>query len=71
MELRTEQQFRKIHNSCENGNWNKASKEVIEYGFFAEDLIDMNIRLEGLFSDKYDIARLIEQATKIRYNGNN
>ena len=62
---RTDKQFESIADSCENGNWTFAAKECIEYGFFANDLINKNKKLK-LFSDIYDLVELIEIATKLR-----
>lgn len=62
---RTDEQFESIAENCLNGNWTDAAKECIEYGFFANDLINKNKKLE-LFDDIYDLVELIEIATKIR-----
>lgn len=62
---RTNEQFESIADNCLNGNWTDAAKECIEYGFFANDLINKNKSLE-LFDDLYDLAELIEIATKLR-----
>ena len=40
-DYRTKEQFDEILESATNGNWEQAKKEVIEYGFFANDLIKM------------------------------
>ena len=62
---RTNEQFESIAINCFNGNWTDAAKECIEYGFFANDLINKNKSLE-LFDDLYDLVELIEMATKLR-----
>ena len=62
---RTDEQFESIADNCLNGNWTDAAKECIEYGFFANDLINKNKSLE-LFDDLYDLVELIEIATKLR-----
>lgn len=62
---RTEEQFISIADNCINGNWSDAAKECVEYGFYAADLIRFNQDLE-YFDDLYDIAELIEMATKLR-----
>ena len=62
---RTNEQFESIADNCFNGNWTDAAKECIEYGFFANDLINKNKSLE-LFDDLYDLVELIEIATKLR-----
>jgi len=62
---RTDEQFESIADNCFNGNWTDAAKECIEYGFFANDLINKNKSLE-LFDDLYDLVELIEIATKLR-----
>lgn len=65
-EYRTEAQFIEIAENCLNGNWSDAGNNCVEYGFYANDLINWNKELE-LFSDLYDLTELIEIATKIRY----
>jgi len=64
-QFRTEEQFESIAENCYNGNWTDAANECIEYGFYANDLINYNKELE-LFSDLYDIAELAELAMKLR-----
>lgn len=67
---RTEEQFIDIAENCLNGNWNDAANDCVEYGFYAVDLIRFNQELE-LFDDLYDIAELIELASKKRYGKEN
>ncbi len=62
---RTDEQFESIAENCLNGNWTDAAIECINYGFFANDLINKNKSLE-LFDDIYDLVELIEIATKLR-----
>jgi hypothetical protein len=39
-EYRTVEQFNTIADSAINGNWSTAFKEVEQFGFFADDLIE-------------------------------
>lgn len=64
---RTDEQFEEIAENCLNGNWSDAAQNCVDYGFYANDLINKNKELE-LFDDFYDIAELIEIATKLRYS---
>lgn len=64
-EFRTNEQFEEIADNCLNGNWSDAAQNCVDYGFYANDLINKNKELE-LFDDLYDIAELIEIATKLR-----
>lgn len=64
-EFRTNEQFEEIADNCLNGNWSDAAQNCVDYGFYANDLINKNKELE-LFADLYDIAELIEIATKLR-----
>jgi hypothetical protein len=64
-EFRTSEQFEEIADNCLNGNWSDAAQNCVDYGFYANDLINKNKELE-LFDDLYDIAELIEIATKLR-----
>ena len=64
---RTQEQFQEIVDSCTNGNWTQAANECIEYGFYAQDLINAQEACDfGGFEDLTDIATLIEMATEIR-----
>jgi len=64
-EYRTEEQFCDIADNCLNGNWRDAAAQCVEFGFYANDLINFNKQLE-LFEDLYDIAELIEMAQELR-----
>lgn len=69
---RTDKQFEEIIESATNGNWRQAAEECIEYGFYANDLINKynNYKEEyGGFSyfEVTDISILVELATEIRY----
>jgi hypothetical protein len=74
-EYRTQEQFEEIVENTINGNWTDAGRDCVEYGFYANDLIQMNKENKengGItFDDDYDIAELIEIATKLRYTNNN
>ena len=39
-EYRTLEQFEEIADNCLNGNWTDAAKGCVEYGFYANDLIN-------------------------------
>jgi len=66
-EYRTNEQFEEIAENCLNGNWSDAGQNCVDYGFYANDLINKNKELE-LFDDIYDLVELIEIATKKRYS---
>ena len=65
-EYRTEEQFESIAENCLNGNWTDAAEECMEFGFWANDLKKANEELE-LFTDLYDLMRLVELTQKLRY----
>lgn len=69
-EYRTQEQFEEIVDHTINGNWHDAGRDCVTYGFYANDLIKMNTENKedgGItFDEDYDIAELIEIATKIR-----
>lgn len=65
MEFRTDEQFETIWENCLNGNWSDAGQNCVDFGFYANDLINKNKELE-LFDDIYDLVELIEIATKLR-----
>ena len=65
-QYRTDEQFEEIWENCLNGNWSDAGKNCVEFGFYANDLINKNKELE-LFDDIYDLVELIEIATKLRH----
>lgn len=69
-EFRTTEQFLEIVDSCLNGNWTTAAEECVKFGFYANDLIrkQEELSVDGLgFDDPCDIARVIESATRLRY----
>lgn len=62
---RSLEQFEEIADNCFNGNWSDASKNCVDYGFYANDLIKFNKEYK-LFDDIYDLVELIEIATQKR-----
>ena len=69
MRYRTDAQFEEIINSCINGNWTYAIKECVEYGFFAQDLINKQeaYQSEGLHTiEDLDLCILVEGAERLR-----
>ena len=63
---RTTEQFNEIIHSAINGNWTQATKEVEEYGFYANDLIQAYNELAESFGvedleylNREDLALLI------------
>ncbi len=69
MNYRTDAQFEEIINSCINGNWTYAIKECVEYGFFAQDLINKQeaYQSEGLQTiEDLDLCILVEGAERLR-----
>ena len=65
MEYRTAEQFETIAENCINGNWKDAAKNCIEYGFYANDLINHQEQT-NLFDDLTDLAILAELAAELR-----
>lgn len=39
-EYRTQEQFAEIVETMTNGNWTQAAKDCVEYGFYANDLLN-------------------------------
>lgn len=71
-EYRTAEQFQEILDSMYNGNWTQAAKECVEYGFYANDLLnayDTAFNGEVEVETLRDFVELIEMATKLRYQG--
>lgn len=70
--MRTKKQFKSILKNAENGNWEDAAKECVEYGFYASDLISMHEERKSngkrTFKDETDLAVLVEVAMEHRYN---
>ena len=68
MEYRTQEQFEEIVENCINGNWTAASRQCLEYSFYASDLIKFNRESDFInFDEEADIAILVEIATRMRY----
>ena len=67
MEYRTEEQWETICENAVNGNWQDAGQNCVDFGFYANDLIN-NYENEDfhLLDDPTDIAILVEIAMKIR-----
>ena len=66
---RTVEQFETIVNNCENGNWGDAAQNCVDFGFYAQDLINKQNEYDftGIgFADLSDIALVAEQAQKLR-----
>lgn len=74
-EYRTQEQFEEIVENTINGNWSDAGRDCVTYGFYANDLIQMNKENKEnggiIFNEDYDIAELIEIATRLRYTDDN
>jgi len=72
MEYRTDKQFEGIKQSIYNGNWTQGAKEVVLYGFYANDLLKALREYNDMFGfddeDKGmdDMVLLIEMATELR-----
>lgn len=73
-EYRTDEQFAEIVDSFQNGNWTQAAKECVEYGFWANDLLNAFRRtIEPASDDEYnfetacDLVLLAEMAAEERY----
>lgn len=70
-DYRTPEQFREIVDSMINGNWSQAARECVDYGFYAQDLLnaleaDDNWE-EGDTSLLPDLVLLAELAAEVRY----
>jgi hypothetical protein len=66
---RTDEQFEEIIDSCLNGNWTYAIKECVEYGFFAQDLINKQEEFQEMGMntiEDIDLCILSEGAEKLR-----
>ena len=66
---RTVEHFETIVNNCTNGNWSDAAQNCIDFGFYAQDLINKQSEYDftGIgFEDLTDIALLAELAQKLR-----
>lgn len=71
-EYRTQEQFEEIFETIQNGNWTQGAKDCVEYGFYANDLINAfedtfayesnDERYEGM----KDLCLLAEMAQKER-----
>lgn len=71
MTYRTMEQFEEIVDSAINGNWTQAAEECIEYGFYANDLINRYKEMienvgELAYFEPTDLALLAEEAERIR-----
>ena len=69
MDYRTEEQYQTIIENMENGNWTDAAKKCVEFGFYAQDLINAYEKYNEYIylEDKFDFATLIEMATELRF----
>ncbi len=79
---RTDEQFHSITTNCLNGNWSDAARDCVEYGFYAQDLINKNQQAKNdelffddelgdtvfvqPFDEDTDIAIVIQMATELR-----
>lgn len=71
---RTAEQFEEIIDSMTNGNWSQAAKECIEYGFWANDLLN-ELEAHDLYDEcgpawceiVKDLVSLAELAAETRY----
>ena len=67
-DYRTQEQFDEVLESITNGNWTQGANECIEYGFFANDLLnayDVSIYADDTETLR-DLVELVELATKLR-----
>ena len=69
-EYRTPEQFTEIVEDCFNGNWSHAAANCVEFGFYAQDLINSQENAidngDEHFEDEKDIALIVEMAAKLR-----
>ena len=66
MDYRTTEQFEEICDSAMNGNWSQAFKECVEYGFFANDLINAFNNNDYCGIEATDLSILAEGANELR-----
>ena len=73
-EYQTPKQFSKICDSMWNGQWSQAAGEVVEYGFWENDMLKAYEQKE-VDEEQYDVHRIIlkglvtlaQMATQIRH----
>ena len=66
-EYRTDLQFEEIVDSVINGNWTQGAEKCVEYGFYAQDLINkQEDECLPSFNDDTDIALVAEMAQERR-----
>jgi len=86
-QYRTPERFHSIVSNCTNGNWSDAARDCVEYGFYANDLVEMNEQAQNAelfytdelgdtvfvypFDELTDIALVVEIATEMRYQKDN
>jgi len=68
MKYRTYKQFKEMLENMVNGNWTDAGENGREYGFYANDILNMLDEYEDEFSyiDIKDIVLLVEVIQKGR-----
>ena len=60
---RTQEQFDEIIESITNGNWRQGASECIEYGFYANDLL--NAYDASAWSDDIETLRDLVELTEL------
>ena len=65
-EYRTTEQYNTISENAMNGNWSHAFQNCVDFGFYAQDLIEHYEMNEFNLIDKFDIAILSEGAQQLR-----
>jgi hypothetical protein len=73
-QYRTVDQFEEILESMTNGNWTQAAGEAVEYGFYANDLLNA-LEAHDLYEEGdqswcetiYNLVLLAEMVTEKRY----
>jgi len=69
MEYRTKEQFNELIETAINGNWSDAAAYVVEYGFYANDLIQAYKNSYFVDSDYFeatDLCIIVEAAAELR-----
>ena len=67
-EYRTQEQWETICENALNGNWSHAFQNCVDYGFYANDMINKYESEEfHMLSEATDLAILSEGATELRY----
>jgi hypothetical protein len=65
-EYRTQEQLENMAENCNNGNWSDAAQNAVDYGFYTNDIANMDPNAELWVDGWQDVAILVEMAQKLR-----